>query len=166
MRIYIEEILGVLDRLNLEDIKNLIRAIKKSDAIWVIGNGGSMSVATHFAEDLVKLVGKRAIAVADMSLLSMVANDEGVGEMFLYPLRRLTGPRDLIIAFSTSGKSVNILKVLNDKVLRCDKFLVTGLGGKEVSVDKIVIPCLDVQVIEDIFTTVIHLVCRFYRGVN
>lgn len=161
MQAYISGLLNVLQVLELKDVKYLMRCILQAKRIWVIGNGGSMSTATHFAEDLLKLAGKKASSISDSSLLSMSGNDEGFENVFLYPLKTLVEKGDLVIGITTSGKSPNILKVMSSNELGCDKFLITGLGGKNLKVSKILIPCKDVQICEDVSLVICHLVCKF-----
>lgn len=165
MKIYVEELKIVLDKLNLNEVKDLIRLIKKSGTVWVIGNGGSMSTAAHLAEDLVKLAGKEAVSVSDSSLISMSANDEGIENMFYYPLKKLVKRNDLIIGLTMGGHSKNVLKVVEDGGLKCRKVLVTGLGGKDAKCNKFVIPCNDIQVLEDVCLSVVHMICKFYKNV-
>jgi len=163
MEMYVQGLIKVLERLNLLEIKRLISLIEECDMVWVIGNGGSCSSASHWAEDLMKLGDKKAMSIVDMSMMSMVANDYGYENVFIYPLRRLVKKADLVIGLSIGGKSKNILNVMLDKKLECKKFLVTGLRGKGIKVDKLVIPCYDVQICEDVTLTIAHIICRFLK---
>ena len=91
--------------------------------IFLIGNGGSGSNASHFCED----VGKGSLKLPDdlhhdgkkrFRILSLTdntpyilawANDEGFERVFIEQLRNLASPGDLLIAISGSGNSKNIL---------------------------------------------------------
>ena len=100
---------------NLLPIKSeLIDIIKKianhKEEIYIIGNGGSASTATHFAEDLTN-VGKRAQALLDSSMLTMCANDFGYNSVFSAQLYNKKG---MLITFSVSGTSPNILKAIRE----------------------------------------------------
>lgn len=137
----------------------LIRAIEEARMVWIIGNGGSCANSSHLAEDLLKLVGKRALALTDSSLLLMSANDEGMENMFLYPLMRLVENDDLVIGITMGGKSKNILNVVENEGLKCNKFVITGLGGKDIKSNKIVLPFTNMQTLEEACLALIHTIC-------
>ena len=160
MEEYIEDLTRVLLKLDLGLIRSLTLLIRQSPRIWIVGNGGSMSTATHFAEDLIKLADKKAVAVSCPSLLSMCANDYGDREMFSFPLSKLADLDDLVILISTSGRSPNIVKVIES--IHCKKFLITGLGGQFADVGKLVIKSYDVQILEDVSLIITHMVCKYY----
>lgn len=166
MKIYIEKLVSVLEEMDLKEIERLISFMKGVPMIWVIGNGGSNAAASHLAEDLIKLVGKPAMAISDSPLVTMAGNDEGIENMFLFPLKKLVGEDDLIIGMTMGGQSKNVLDVMINKDLKCKKFLITGLGGKYAGVNKLVIPSNDIQICEDVCLSIVHLVCRFWGGVQ
>ena len=162
MKSYVSELKAVLDKLDFDKIEELIRLIKKANMVWVVGNGGSCSTAEHLCEDLIKMTYKRAVAVTNSSLLLMSANDEGFENVFLYPLMRLVEKDDLVIGITIGGKSKNILNVLEHDLLGCDTFAITGLGGKDIDANKIVIQSSDYQIAEDVCLTICHTVCKCY----
>ena len=92
----------------------LIDIIKKignhKEEIYIIGNGGSASTASHFAEDLTN-VGKRAQALLDSAMLTMCANDFGYASVFS---NQLLNKRGILITFSVSGTSFNIFKATEE----------------------------------------------------
>jgi D-sedoheptulose 7-phosphate isomerase len=80
--------------------------------LYLIGNGASASMASHFAADACKNGGLRAQAFNDVSLLTATANDHVYEEVFALPLERLARPGDLLVAISSSGSSPNIVRAL------------------------------------------------------
>ena len=93
---------------NIQQAVLEVKRIKESDArIWVLGNGGSLATAQHFAQDLLKMRGVRAQCLNDPSVITAYTNDEGFENSFFLPLARLSDPYDLIFVFSCSGKSPN-----------------------------------------------------------
>lgn len=92
-------------------IEVLFKAWQEKRMIFLIGNGGSASTATHFASDLVKTVidspdkrGLRAISLADnIPLASATVNDWGKENLFIAPLRTFFNPGDIVVAFSVHG---------------------------------------------------------------
>lgn len=93
----------------------LVRTLRGGGRVFAAGNGGSMSEAVHFAEELTgRFRGDRpplpALAISDPSFLSCVANDYGYDQVFARFLEAHARPGDLFVAFSTSGASPNLLK--------------------------------------------------------
>lgn len=99
---------------------------RRQRMIFVIGNGGSGSNASHFCED----IGKGTLRKQDFDddtkkrfrILSLTdntpyilawGNDEGFDRVFLEQLKNLATPGDLLIAISGSGNSPNILRAVN-----------------------------------------------------
>ena len=80
--------------------------------LYLIGNGASASMASHFAADACKNGRLRAQAFNDASLLTATANDHAYDEVFALPLDRLARAGDLLIAISSSGSSPNIVRAL------------------------------------------------------
>ena len=95
----------------------LIKTRDNGKSIYVMGNGGSGSTASHFVSDLLKTAitkgNKRfsAISLVDnIPVLLAWSNDSSYEEIFVEQLRNLLSKGDVVIAFSGSGKSKNIIK--------------------------------------------------------
>lgn len=94
-------------------MKDIIKAIKKANYIYIIGNGGSASTANHFANDLVKMGGIKAISLAaNVAVVMAYANDNGYENVFSDQLKVFLTSRDLLITISASGTSRNIVKAI------------------------------------------------------
>jgi D-sedoheptulose 7-phosphate isomerase len=78
--------------------------------VVLIGNGGSAAIASHHAIEFLKNGGIRAIALNDSAALTCLSNDLGYANVFSEQLKINGLPGDLLIAISSSGQSVNILK--------------------------------------------------------
>jgi len=92
---------------------NILNSIRKANFVYIIGNGGSASTANHFANDLVKKGGIKAISLSSNdSIMTAYANDCGFDNVYLEQLKVFLTKDDLLIAISTSGKSVNLLKAI------------------------------------------------------
>jgi D-sedoheptulose 7-phosphate isomerase len=92
----------------------LIEALRADKRVLSCGNGGSMSDAMHFAEELTgnfrlhrRPLG--AIALSDSAHLTCVANDFGFDQVFARSVEAHGGRGDVLLAISTSGKSPNVL---------------------------------------------------------
>jgi len=128
IRNYFEELKKTIDKISVEDIKKvtdlLYDAYKKNRQIFIIGNGGSASTASHFACDLGKGTLQRvydekekrfrAISMVDnVALLTALSNDLSYGDVFSQQLRNLINYGDILIAISGSGNSQNILSAVD-----------------------------------------------------
>jgi len=120
---YITDFKNVLDGVDTERIGQAITLLhdarRSEKQIFIMGNGGSASTASHFVCDLAKNTRKpdwphfRVIGLADnMAILSAYANDEGYDNAFAQQLANLVQQGDIVIGISTSGKSPNVLKAI------------------------------------------------------
>lgn len=83
-----------------------VRANRNS--VYVIGNGGSASVASHTVNDFVNVAKLRAYTLHDSSLLTCMANDYGYENAYARILSEVGNAGDVLIAISSSGNSKNI----------------------------------------------------------
>jgi D-sedoheptulose 7-phosphate isomerase len=112
----------------------LRRARIEGRRVFVMGNGGSAAMASHFACDLGKgtvadgLPRFRVISLNDNSpLLTAYANDFGYETVFAEPLLSLSEPGDIAIAISSSGNSANVLRAM--EVARQRGLTTVGITG-------------------------------------
>jgi D-sedoheptulose 7-phosphate isomerase len=94
--------------------KLIIAALKTGNTVYSCGNGGSMSDAMHFAEELTGRFrddrpALSATAISDPGHISCVANDYGYEYVFSRYLEARARPGDVLLAISTSGKSANVI---------------------------------------------------------
>lgn len=114
----------------------LIHALAGDGRVFSCGNGGSMSDAMHFAEELTGRyrLDRRAlpaIAIADSSHMSCVANDYGYEQVFSRYIEAHGRPDDVLLAISTSGRSPNVLRAA--EVARARGMHVVALVGQSHS---------------------------------
>lgn len=121
--------------INIEKAGEIIvNAIKGGGKVISCGNGGSMSDAMHFAEELSGRYRNdrpayAAIAISDPGHLSCVANDYGYAFVFSRMVEAIGSEGDVLFAISTSGNSENILKAI--EAARKKGMKVIGLTGKD-----------------------------------
>jgi len=113
--------------------QQLIDAVKSGHKIISCGNGGSMTDAMHFAEELTGIYRDMrtpvpAISISDPSHLSCVANDMGYDAVFSRYINALGEEGDCLLAISTSGNSMNIIKAV--ETAREKGMKIIGLTGK------------------------------------
>jgi D-sedoheptulose 7-phosphate isomerase len=109
-------------------------SVKGGGKILSCGNGGSMADAMHFAEELTgRFRGDRkpiaAISIADPTHISCTANDYGYEQIFSRYVEALGKPGDVLLAISTSGNSVNVLKAA--EVAKANGMKIVALTGKD-----------------------------------
>jgi D-sedoheptulose 7-phosphate isomerase len=100
-------------RLGLEDgiqraMQQLRAARERNSSVYLVGNGGSAGIASHATTDFVNVARLRAQTIHDPSILTCMANDYGYENGFARILARLVRPGDVLVAISSSGKSLNI----------------------------------------------------------
>jgi len=86
--------------------------------IYLMGNGASASMASHFAADLAKNADLHTQVFTDVSLITAVANDMSYDMVFAAPLRRRLRTGDMVVAISSSGNSPNVVKAAELAVSR------------------------------------------------
>ncbi|MCS6982002.1 MAG: SIS domain-containing protein [Flavobacteriales bacterium] len=106
---------GVLGKAIQEASIFCIRALAEGHKIIACGNGGSMAQAIHLAEELTgRYRSPRkalpALAISDPGHLSCVANDFGFSEVFARFVEAHGNPGDVLVLFTTSGNSPNIIR--------------------------------------------------------
>lgn len=132
---YISTLQQTIDQLPRSLVSDVIHVLQRArmqgSQVFIMGNGGSASTASHFVCDLAKntrfrgLPHFRAIGLTDnMEIFSAYANDEGYENVFSQQLINLIRPDDIIIAISASGNSKNVLNAVEE----AQKYSVTTIG--------------------------------------
>lgn len=124
MRASIESHLASLSRLPraAETIarigETLEHALKAGNKVLTCGNGGSAAEALHLAEEMIGRFDRDRPPIAavclcaDPAAMTCISNDYGFEELFARQVQGLGRPGDVLVAFSTSGKSLNIVRAL------------------------------------------------------
>ncbi len=100
---------------------------KAGNKVVLIGNGGSAAIASHHAIEFLKNGGIRALSLNDPAALTCLSNDLGYTNVFSEQLKLQGLPGDLLIAISSSGQSVNILKAV--EVARANSMKIATFSG-------------------------------------
>jgi D-sedoheptulose 7-phosphate isomerase len=111
---YFSELSVALLAVDREELMKAIELLRKAQegraTVWIVGNGGSAATAEHFANDLVKMCGIKAIAIpALMPTVTAFGNDDGWTKMFSNVLEVFQEPQDVLVAISCSGQSLNVV---------------------------------------------------------
>ena len=168
-----------LGRVDPGQVKALADAMydcyQKDRFIFLIGNGGSGSNASHFSEDVGKGTLRREdydddrkrrfriVSLTDHTPYILAwGNDEGFERVFVEQLKNLASPGDLLIAISGSGNSPNVLRAVewaNKHDLKT--FGCTGFSGgklKTLAQQNLHVPLDDMGIVESIHLTAFHWV--------
>ena len=92
----------------LQVMTHLRQLRANQNTLYIIGNGGSAAVASHALVDFVNVAKIKAQVLHDSSLITCMANDFGYENAYSRVLAQFIKPNDMLIAISSSGKSVNI----------------------------------------------------------
>lgn len=114
-------------------IDSVIKCIDKEKFIYIIGNGGSASTASHFACDLTTH-GYRAISLTDNNaIITRIGNDIGYDDIFLEQLKLYFNKGDVLVAISASGNSANLLKAVEYANQLGITVAIVGFDGGELA---------------------------------
>lgn len=168
------------DSVLLEQIELIadtcISCIKNGGKILLAGNGGSAADAQHIAGEFVSRFafdrpGLPAIALTvDTSILTAIGNDYGYEKLFSRQIQAIGNAGDVFIAYSTSGKSMNILAAL-EEAKRQGMISVGLTGNKEGALMSdlcrylIKIPSKDTPKIQEGHLVIGHILCGLIEDV-
>jgi D-sedoheptulose 7-phosphate isomerase len=179
VRPFLERVGEELRRVNPAEVKALADAVyecyEHGRFVFLCGNGGSGSNASHFCEDLGKGTlrredfdndRKRRLRIVSLTdntpYILAWGNDEGFDRIFVEQLKNLASPQDLLIAISGSGNSPNVLQAVEWanrsglKTFGCSGFS----GGKlrTLAQQGLHVPLDDMGIVESVHLAVFHWV--------
>jgi D-sedoheptulose 7-phosphate isomerase len=172
---YLDKEIAVIKNLDCVTISNAINAIASAyhhDAdIYIFGNGGSASIASHYVNDFNKGVSEkvgrkfRMHCLSDnIALVTAIANDISYDEVFRFQLEGVLRPNDLVIGISGSGNSPNVLNAIEyAKSLGVKTVGITGYTGgklKQITDYHMDANVDDMQIAEDLFMIFDHMMMR------
>ena len=169
---YKENLVQAINDLDEDEIISLnneiINARDNGKFIYVFGNGGSASTASHMVCDLLKGCSYKKdkkikiICLNDnIPTITAYSNDVNYSEVFVEQLKNYLNPDDLVIGISGSGNSNNILKAIEfANSIGARTFGITGFdGGKLKGLSKFSLNANvnNMQISEDIHLIVLHI---------
>jgi len=153
-----------------EIIEKFREALKNDQQIFIIGNGGSASNASHFVTDLGKSSSDktyrrfRCLSLNDnVSWITAIGNDYSYDEVFSRQLENYGRKGDILFSLSVSGNSPNLVKAL-EKSKELEMFSISLVGGKLGFLGKesdlaIVIDDVHYGRVEDAQMGICHVIC-------
>lgn len=157
-------------------VPHLAEAFKKvwdtKKTIYLCGNGGSAGNANHLANDFLYGAGvTRGIGLrieslsANPAVLTCLANDLGYEEVYAEQLRVKADPGDVLLVFSGSGNSPNVVRALEiGNQLGMETFAILGFSGgkcKDIAKHPLHFAINDMQIAEDLQLIIGHMIMQW-----
>ena len=171
----------LLKNVNKKELKSIIKEIliaaKKQRNIFSCGNGGSASTAEHLSCDFSKQacmdtnLNIRVFSLnSNVSLMTAIANDISYDDIFSFQLNRFGKSNDILLLFSVSGSSKNILKCAKEAKRKKIKIIsFTGFNGgkiKKLSKYNINFATNNFGIVEDCHLSIMHFISQYIRNIN
>jgi D-sedoheptulose 7-phosphate isomerase len=169
----LSNVMGAVDWTPVEELALDLRAAWSSGAqVFFAGNGGSAGNAVHLANDFLYALSKQAGSglrvhglPANQAVLTCLANDEGYDQVFSLQLAVMARRGDILIVFSGSGNSPNILKALEEaRRIGVKSYAVLGFSGgraKALADVPIHLAVDDMQIAEDFQLIMGHMLMQW-----
>ena len=171
----------VLDTLSADEINCVINVLEEArfsgKRIFICGNGGSASTASHLECDFNKGVSYDQEVKYDIECLSdnvpmmmAIANDIGYDDIFVVPLKNKLKSGDIVIGISGSGNSENVVRALEyAKEAGAQTMAFTGYSGgrlKEIAEYNIHVAIDNMQIVEDVHLILNHMMMFILSGMK
>jgi phosphoheptose isomerase len=151
--------------------------IERDGIIYACGNGGSAAIANHLLCDFQKGVQTdtsakpRAVSLSShLELITAIGNDIGFEDIFVYQLRTMARPGDVLMTISASGNSENIVRAVkwakNNSMPTVA--LVGFTGGRSGSMADVTIHVAaeNYGTVEDVHQSMMHLFAQYLRQIH
>lgn len=147
----------------------LVETLRTGHKVLVAGNGGSAAEAQHFAAEFVGRFKRERSPYAvlslttDTSILTAVSNDYGYQDVFARQVNAFGQPGDMLIAFSTSGESENLVRAA---AAGRERFMtvVAVTGNRPSRLERLAdvtvrVPVVDTAIAQELHMIVTHILC-------
>jgi D-sedoheptulose 7-phosphate isomerase len=171
---YLDELQDVLLTVSSDDVWRVVDALRDSyragTRVFIFGNGGSATTASHFVCDLgknVQAAGRRfkVLGLTDnVAMLTAWANDTTYEQVFVEQLENFVQQDDVVIGISGSGRSPNVLRAM--ELARARGAVTVGLTGFDGGMLRglcdicVVVPSTNMGQIENVHLALQHLICE------
>ncbi len=169
---YSDELIKQLSNVSWNQVESLAEQIVSTHfnggTVYLAGNGGSAANALHFANDLLYGSGlglKVEALSANVAVITCLANDEGYEHIYSAQLKTKGTSDDLLIVFSGSGNSENIINAIETATsLGMKTVAVLGFNGgvcKTLADTVLHVPVDDMQIAEDFQMIYGHMITQW-----
>ncbi len=151
-------------------VARIAAAVQQGHTLYACGNGGSATDAMHLTQELIGRyrTNRRPLPAvclnSDVGALTCIANDFGYDDVFARQIHALGRAGDVLVCFSTSGQSPNILAALH--AARERELLTVALLGKgggaaaALAAQSIIVPSQTTARIQEVHTLLLHCICE------
>jgi D-sedoheptulose 7-phosphate isomerase len=148
--------------------REMARRFQKGGRLFAMGNGGSLCDALHITVEFNHPIIEKRKAfpviplMTDVATMTAIGNDFDFTRVFVNQLRLFATPGDMAIAFSTSGKSPNLIYAL--QTAREKEIMTVAFSGKdggrfpEIADYCFVVPSYSIHRIQEVHATAVHIV--------
>lgn len=176
LREYLDGVGDALKSLDIDSVAEVSMAIaeayRRDSAVFIMGNGGSGSTASHAAYDFnIAVSGKlkkrfRFVSLCDnVTTLLALSNDYGYENVFYMQIKDVLKEGDIVFCISGSGNSENVVKVAEyARSVGCKVISFTGFDGgrlKKLSDHPVHVALDDMKKAEDCHVVLLHAMARF-----
>src|SRR3954447_11675175 len=171
---YVREQRSAVESIKLDLVESVIddfrKALKEDRQIFVFGNGGSASNASHFITDLGKSSSDKAYRRfrclslnENLSWITAIGNDYAYEDVYLRQLQNYARPGDMVMVLSVSGNSPNLVKAI-EWCKAQGIYTIALVGGKkgrlaELADKSIIIDSTHYGRVEDCQMHICHMIC-------
>lgn len=163
----------VIDKVQTDEIETVIRKLlevyERDGSVYIFGNGGSASTASHFVNDFNKGLCKNSAKKFKLHCLNdnissvlAIANDISFNDIFKEQLKNFLNPKDVVIAISGSGNSKNAVYAIEyANEIGAETIGLVGYDGgtiKKLAKYCVHVPINDMQKVEDVHLILNHLI--------
>lgn len=149
--------------------KAMLECYENNGTIYIIGNGGSASTASHICGDFIKGVSyglpnrfKMVCFSDNITSMMAIANDISYNDIFVEPLKNFGQPQDLLIGISGSGNSTNVVKAFEYALEEGIKTVaLCGYSGGKIKAmaDEVIhVDINDMEIAEDLHLAIFHAI--------
>ena len=174
---YLGNVVESYKSINQEEIISIYDVLTETvglgGRIYICGNGGSASTASHFQTDLnnafsITTNSMPALCLADnLSTITAISNDYSYDDVFLHQLKFILNEKDVLITISGSGNSTNVVKAAEYAKNKGNVVVsMVGFDGgklKEISDYCFHVPVNNMQISEDLHLLYCHLLSTLIR---
>ena len=176
---YIRQFKQALNKLDIEEIEEIVKLIdnkiKQNKNIFLCGNGGSAANSSHSAGDWSKEIKAKTLCLTDnIAAVTAWANDTDFSNIFSSQLEIYYNEGDILLAFSGSGNSPNVIKAV-EYVSNLGGITIGftgnyngGQGGKlaQLATHSIGFETTSMEIIEDLQLVVCHIIKESIKSNN
>lgn len=151
-------------------IVNILQSARENGtSVFIMGNGGSASTASHIVCDLTKQCGINSLSLTDnIPLVTAWSNDVAYDMLFKKQIERFAKDGDVVIGISSRGTSENIIRgIKKAKAIGCRTIGLTGFDGgvlKDVVDECIIVRSDNMQHVEDVHLLLGHMIAFLLGG--